>query len=328
MPWVIGGAVLGGALLSSNSASNAADQQAAGTDKALASQNQQFNTSREDLAPYRSAGTAALTRLQALLGIGPSADTNPHSPLSEGQVSNLYQHYFGRAPSQSETAWQLANTPTAADFENNIGGNSEYQARVQSGQAPTARMYDPNAPVQASGPTDSPLLRSFSSSDLNADPVYNSGLQFGLDEGTKALERHAAATGSYDSGAGAKAIARFANDYGSTKAADSRARFVEDQNNTFGKLSGISGMGSGATTVGVNAGSANASNLASLYTGQGNANAAASIAGGNAFSGGANSIANYVSQQQLLQQLQGGGARTLKPDASMTGAGDIGATSV
>lgn len=156
----------------------------------------------------------------------------------------------------------------------------------------------------------SPLLRTFNSTDLANDPVYNSGLQFGMDEGTKALERHAAATGSYDSGAGAKAIARFANDYGSTKAADSRSRFVEDQNNAFGKLSSIAGMGQGSTNVGVSAGANNASNISSLISGQGNANAASSIAAGNAVAGGANSVGNYYQQQQLLQQLSGGGQRT------------------
>jgi hypothetical protein len=42
-----------------------------------------------------------------------------------------------------------------------------------------------------SGPDDGSLLRKFTQDDLNSDPVYQNGLQFGLDEGTKALERRA-----------------------------------------------------------------------------------------------------------------------------------------
>lgn len=295
MPWIIGGAIAGGAVLGSLSAGDAADKQAASSNKAIDATTAQAATARNDLAPYRSAGTAALSRLRSLLGI---QDASAGGAVTYGgQNFDSLDHLRQSLVNDYVSKGGNPNTP-------------EYQSSLQS-------VLDKASPTDTSGGDlgSSPLLRKFQSSDLAADPVYNSGLQFGLDEGTKAIERRAAAGGGYDSGATLKGLTRFASDYGSTKAADSRSRFVEDQNNTFGKISGISGMGSGATTVGVNAGANSASNLAALQTGQGNASAAASIASGNALAGGANAIGNYTMQQNLLAQLQGGGARTTKAPA-------------
>ena len=63
MPWgAVAGAVgaIGGALISSSAAGDAADQQAAGTDKALAENARQYDQTRADYAPYRAAGVTAL----------------------------------------------------------------------------------------------------------------------------------------------------------------------------------------------------------------------------------------------------------------------------
>jgi hypothetical protein len=76
-------------------------------------------------------------------------------------------------------------------------------------------------------------------------------------------------------------------------------------------------MGSGATTVGVNAGANTAGNLANLYTGAGNAAGASTIAQGNAISSGVNGYMNY----NLLRQLSGGGQRSLQ--GVSPGAGDL-----
>lgn len=294
MPYAVAAAAVaaGGAIYSSDQAKGS---QQAGTQKAIDASNTQFNSSQSALAPYRDAGTAALGRLQSLLGMGPGSSVATSGPIDRNQFDA--QAYLAANP-------DLAKNAGDAHFV-----QDPYSHYLQYGMKEGRQGYKFGDTPQQSA-TSSPLLSKFTSADLAADPVYNSGLQFGMDEGTKAIERHASATGGYDSGASAKAIARFANDYGSTKAADSRSRFVEDQNNTFGKLSSIAGMGQGSTNIGVSAGANNASNLSALYSGQGNANAAASIAGGNAIGTGANSAANYYQQQQLLQQLSGGGQRT------------------
>lgn len=296
MPWVIGGAALGGALLSSSAAGKAADKQQQTTNAAVEANQKQYDTSRADLAPYREAGSAALSRLRNLLGI-----SSPVMSAGDWAVKAGYTAPVGRD-------W----SPDEIKYLTDKGGYGDYLSQHGADTSPSA-------------PSDGgSLLSKFSTADLAADPVYGSGLQFGLDEGTKAIERRAAAGGGYDSGATLKALTRFGNDYGSTKAGESYSRFTNDQDRTFGKLSGIAGMGSGATTVGVGAGTGAASNLAGLYTGQGNANAASTIAQGNALSGGTNSIGNYYMQQNLLSQLQGGGARSLAPKPELTGSGDLG----
>lgn len=311
MPYAIAAAAVaaGGSIYAADQAKSG---QQAGTQKAIDASNNQLNVSKADLAPYRSAGTAALARLQQLMGIAPGAGGNDWKTL----LKKGFADQFTAHPSMGPQALASLNDmidKSSSPTDKSAYGISPLDFAAQMGVPYPTNMGDVfQAHSVASGAPASDegsLLSKFSPADLNADTVYNSGLKFGLDEGTKALERHAAATGSYDSGAGSKAIARFANDYGSTKAADAYSRFTNDQDRTFGKLTGIAGMGSGSTNVGVGVGSTAGSNLASLYSGQGNANAASSLAQGNAISSGANSVGNYYQQQQLLSQLTGGGQR-------------------
>jgi hypothetical protein len=297
------------------SASSAADKQSAATDKALNATQQQASTARSDLAPYRSAGTAALSRLRTLAGIGTPDENDPRYTDIKNQIiaghDAAHQKQFGMSIFDPRSG--LSAPGEKSKFDEMVNNSAAQQYASQYGNP------------AASTPGSGDALRKFQTSDLNADPVYQSGLQFGLGEGTKAIERRAAARGGYDSGATLKELTRFGNDYGSQKAGESYNRFRDWQNSNFDKLSGIAGMGSGATTVGVGAGANAGSNLASLYSGQGNANAAANIAQGNAFAGGANQFANLYGQNQMLQQLQGGGARTLQPNPGLTGAADLGA---
>lgn len=158
------------------------------------------------------------------------------------------------------------------------------------------------------GPTEpeyGSLSRDFSAADLAADPVYNSGLEFGLNEGTKAINARAIAAGGYDSGATLKALTRYGNDYGSTKGAEAFNRFVINKGNTYSRLSGIAGSGQNAANMTGNLGSAYATNAGNIMTGVGNAQGAATIAGGNAITGGLNNLAGY----SMLQQLSPGAQR-------------------
>lgn len=301
MPWMlpaaVGGAGIVSGLIGASSAKSAANKQAAATESAVRATTSQDAQNRTDLAPYRAAGAAALTRLRSLMGLN---DVNPPT-MADAAAEHLNRHkaQFGIGYTEA-TPMDVVHRQVQDIYD-------QMQSAYQAKQA---------ASPGTSG--EDSLLRKFSTSDLNSDPVYNSGLQFGLDEGTKAIERRAAAGGGYDSGATLKGLVRFGNDYGSTKAADSYGRFTNDQDRTYGKLTGIAGMGSGATTVGVGAGTNTANNLANLYTGGGNAQGAAAIAGGNALAGGMNSIGQYA----MLRQLTGGGQRTTTPSTNMALLGE------
>lgn len=314
MPWMsiaasVAGPILGG-LMGSDSASNAANIQQQGTDKAVAETQRQYNQTRADLAPYRDAGSAALSRLRSLLGLdggggsgggggggGGSAPTRDQFMKSGPPSMQLVQN---GAPGDEGSTWSYQLGPSAPVFD-----QAGYDAAMSSWQGGQGQQTS-----GAAGPDSGSLLRKFSNSDLAGDVVYNSGLQFGLDEGEKALQRRAAAAGGADSGATYKALARFANDYGTTKATGAYDRYTGEQDRTFGKLSGIAGMGQGSTNTAVQAGTNSSSNLSNLYTGQANAGAASTIAGGNSMAGGLSGAGNALSQYQLLSQLTGGGARS------------------
>ena len=63
MPWMIPAAIIGSSLLGSNAASSAASTQAAAADRAAQLQNDQFNTTNAQQAPWRAAGETALNQL-------------------------------------------------------------------------------------------------------------------------------------------------------------------------------------------------------------------------------------------------------------------------
>jgi len=65
MPWMAL-AIGGSALLGASAAKSAASTQAAAADRAAELQNQQYQQTREDLAPYRAAGQTALNALTPL----------------------------------------------------------------------------------------------------------------------------------------------------------------------------------------------------------------------------------------------------------------------
>jgi hypothetical protein len=80
MTFWVAGAAIGGAVISSSigssAAKSAANTQAASADRAAALQNEQFNQTRNDQAPYRDAGGLYLNKLMHLLGQSPTVDSS------------------------------------------------------------------------------------------------------------------------------------------------------------------------------------------------------------------------------------------------------------
>ena len=105
------------------------------------------------------------------------------------------------------------------------------------------------------------LLKPFSQEDLNNDVVYQSGLQFGLDEGRKAIDSRARASGSMDSGAVLKELTRFGNDYGSTKANEAYGRNAMDKARTYDFLGGQANTGLSAAGTGIGVATNAATNI-------------------------------------------------------------------
>lgn len=74
MPWMAAAAAIGGSLLSSSSAEDAANNATNASTQAsnasIAEQRRQYDLNRADMAPYTAAGTGAVNRLAAGFGTG------------------------------------------------------------------------------------------------------------------------------------------------------------------------------------------------------------------------------------------------------------------
>lgn len=139
----------------------------------------------------------------------------------------------------------------------------------------------------------------FSMAQFQADPGY----QFRLSEGTKALERSAAARGGLISGGALKAAQRYGQDMGSQEYTNAFNRYQQERQARLGPLQSLTGMSqTTANTIGA-AGQNMAGNVGEAYMGGANARASGYIGAGNAIAGGASNYLGYQQQQQQQNTL-------------------------
>jgi len=225
-----------------------------------------------------TAGTAAL------IGAGAGA-------LGSGLLGSSSARQASSA--QSDSAAQ-ATEAASANADKQIALQREIFNQNRTDQAPFRE-----AGVQANNRLAEMMRggqfeKRFTTADMNADPVYQSGLQFGLDQGTQGINRQAAAGGNMLSGATLKALTRFGSDYGSQRAGEAYSRFNNDQSAQYNRFAGLSGAGqqatnqvgqagqnfaTGATNAMANFGNAQGNNI----TGAGNARASGYIASNNSW---------------------------------------------
>lgn len=302
MSWAAVASVAGSVIVGSmqaDAAGNAADAQAGATAGSIGEQRRQYDQTRADQAPYRQAGSAALARLNKLLGLDAGGSGGEGTP----EFQNIYDRLYNQADQAHSAGYgmPLSASSNRAAAEANL----KAQARAEYDKQAAGR------PPAAADPEFGSLLRPFSAADLEADPVYKSGLDFGLSEGRNAINQRAVQAGGYDSGATLKALTRYGNDYGSTKANESFNRRNVEQGNVFNRLSGITGTGQTATNQTAAAGTSMANNVSSSLTDAGNARAAGIVGGANAWGGalqGANNAyQGYQSNKRLEALLRGNG---------------------
>jgi hypothetical protein len=154
----------------------------------------------------------------------------------------------------------------------------------------------------------------FSMEQFTADPGY----AFRLSEGTKALDRSAAARGGLISGGALKAATRFGQDMASNEYTNAFNRYQTEREARLGPLRTLTGMGgTTASNLGA-AGQTNATNIGNLgmaganatgegYMGAANARASGYMGTSNALTSGLGTYLNYSNQQNLLAALKGGG---------------------
>lgn len=296
---ILGGAAISG-LMGSQAAGKAADAQAGAAAQSDATQRYMYDQSRADQLPFLRNGTAASNKLAQLLGIAPSA---PELLSSGGGGAPGYNAELYNGNPLYRKAWdELAATHYATYGSNYTSGSDrnwiEQGIRNKLGADGMAGL----SPAQ--DPSFGSLLKPTTQADIEADPVYSMGLQFGLDEGTKGLNRQAAASGNLLSGATLKALTKYGNDYASTKANDANNRINANKQQQYSFLSGMSGGGQAAAGQTQAAGSQYANSVGQTAVGLGNARAASAIGQSNALTGAFNSGMNAYQGNQLLQTLQ------------------------
>lgn len=368
-----------GGMMAKDSADDGLAAQEAGAARSDATQRYMYDTTRADNAPTMQRGNAAGSKLSYLMGLGgssgggapamtaeqyraqflPQFTQTKNSPLSivdtvasgdtyynvysDGSTSSLGDPWTTRMGSQQvvDEAGLSAAIQQAMAQQQTQQQTQQPAASSDPAYGSLLRSFSEQAPEFQKFGEQAPELRKFGASDLAGDLVYQNGLQFGLDEGRKGIERQQQATGGLLSGATLKALSRFGNDYATTKTTgaygrfdseqqqgygryvdkynrfnsdqdrgynryvDKYNRFNTDRDSTFNKLSAIAGTGQTATNqVGV-AGQNYANRVSNTAEGMGNATAAAGIAGSNAISGGLRGAYDNYQTNELIKNLRG-----------------------
>jgi hypothetical protein len=317
-------ATIGGGMMSSSAAGNAAstqadaanrasDLQAQSTRESLDFQREMYGQQRADIAPYRQAGLTAQNRLLTLLGLAPTADTMAApTTFDEAGYNRAVDAYY--AQQQAGAGGAGGGTFTPGYFQDSgqeSGGDVYIQPTFVPGPAgvagagggmamPTREQFTTTMPVdqlrvdQAS-PDFGRYARDFSMQDFEQDPGY----AFRMSEGLKALDRQAAARGGLISGSALKGAQRFGQALGSQEYGSAFDRYQINRANQLNPLMSITGYGQTSTNTLGGYGSNLASNAANTMAAGSAAQADALGAAGQARASG------YVGQANALNATLG-----------------------
>lgn len=306
MPWITGGAILGGALLSNMAAGDAADAQSQASAAAIAEQRRQFDILQKNQAPWLNVGSNAVYRLGELLGLGLAPGTPgsmnaadvrarllPHFTSGSDTVENgqaFQDDRYGNNTMYRYSDGTVSENPTR-DVSNSVVNEEALQKAIQ------ARMARERATPK---PDDyGSLLQDFGRQDFQKDPGY----RFRLDQGSQAIDRAAKARGMYMSPSTVKELLRYNQGFASNEYTNAYNRDMANRTSKFNMLSGVSGGGQTAANQVGNAGMNMAGTVGNLITGAANARGAAGIAGANAWGNAANTIGNWYQQNQMLNRM-------------------------
>lgn len=219
-------------------------------------------------------------------------------------------------------SWIAAGTAVAGLVSSAIGSRSAKKAAQQQQQAAAAGqriardVYDTSradtASYRALGDQSSNMLmrllddgsltRSFTNADFERDPGY----EFRLQEGQRGVEGSAASRGGVLSGAAQKALAKYSQGFASNEFGRAADQFASNQDRTYAKLLGGTGVGLQGTGQAGQAGAQYGNQATGLAAGAGNAAAAGTIGSGNAWQAGIGNAANIAQESALMRLLSGG----------------------
>lgn len=179
--------------------------------------------------------------------------------------TKLQSDAAGRAAKRAENATRDANQMQADQY---------WQTR------------EDNLPLMDLRNTLLPRIQELAQQDSGVTPqevLSDPGYQFGMDQGTRALQGSAAARGGLYSGATMKALNKFGNDYATTKFGDVFNRKQTVIGNNFNRAMGAAGMGQAGVQQTQQAGSNYANNVGQNLLSNANFQGAAGMAKANAW---------------------------------------------
>jgi len=192
-----------------DAASSAAAAQVDAANIAANTQMKMYETTREDVAPWKEAGVAALNLYASLLGI---PGYGPQPTPKEGAVPTGQEPIYGPAPAGGAVN-NLLKDPTTGQV---YSGSPENLSALLSGVG--VRDFEPvggagggqpsitgYTPQYAPEDMITPDIGEYMSNYLRSTPGY----QFRMDEGVNALNRAAAAKGMLYSGAQQKGLTTY-----------------------------------------------------------------------------------------------------------------------
>jgi hypothetical protein len=146
----------------------------------------------------------------------------------------------------------------------------------------------------------------FTMDKFQADPGY----AFRLGEGTKALERSAAARGGLLSGGTGKALQRFGQEFGSQEYTNAFNRYQAERQARLGPLQSLTGMGQTTAQQLGGAGQNMATNVGNNMGSAAAARASGYVGTANALTGGLGTYLNYQNSQNMVNALNNRGQYT------------------
>jgi hypothetical protein len=289
-------------ILEYQAAGKASEAQTKAAELAAQTQLQMYETSREDLAPWRQAGEWALNQLIGTPGTsertigGQPIYGNAGGTAATGNAlaADKWVDPGGYWTWEEQTNWETGQPELKkvyvqpqsylhGDMPPQIGGAGAQQTQSQiTGYTPTQTIpATEGTPGLLAGP-----------GEFTESPSY----QFVLGEGLKGIQRGASATGRLGSGAYMKDVTKYAEGLASTEYDNFLRRYYESLNPYF-SLAGMGQISSGqSATNALTTGNA----LAQTYQNQGAAQAAGILGQGQAMSNqfgyAGNALGNWAMQ--------------------------------
>lgn len=258
------------AAIGGSAAQSAASTEAAAAQESAQVQQNMFNTTQANLAPYMTAGSNSLSALMQLLGFTPGTTTT--TPPTTQTVTM-----------PGSGGWGAANLPT-----------------TQTITSPGATTTSPTTFNLA----NSSLLNAPTLAQFQQSPGY----QFQLQQGLNALKNNAAATGGINSGNTLQALTQYATGLANQDWNTFYSQYTGQQAQVFNMLNALTQQGQNAAANLGGIGTTAASNIGNALTSAANASAAGTIGTASAVSGGISGLSNNALLAALLTNPSGGAA--------------------